>query len=275
MMESKVPIHVISLSRSGRREAIVKVLTEHGAAFYIEDAVDAQALAEVELNAAYGDKAARHRYGRSMTPAEVACFMSHRSVWRTIADTGRAAVVLEDDAILEPAFFASVLRANELELSDSADIVLLGRSKLRRAVSWWTYFNEPLRKVSSVGGLRIGVPFKQWTSGAVGYWISAQAARQALAYADGPIGALLDDWPWHRDHGGARVVELRPYAVWEDFERLPSSIERERKARINPRTRMHEAALWPLRLVRTAARWSTVALHRLIPSNEAGRARHE
>ncbi|PZR42486.1 glycosyltransferase family 25 protein, partial [Paraburkholderia fungorum] len=34
-----------------------------------------------------------HRYGRAMTPAEVACFMSHRSVWRTIADTGHAAVI--------------------------------------------------------------------------------------------------------------------------------------------------------------------------------------
>ncbi|SIO70488.1 glycosyl transferase, family 25 [Burkholderia sp. GAS332] len=275
MMESKVPIHVISLLRSGRREAIAKVLTEHGAAFRIEDAVDAQALTEAELNTAYGDKAAHHRYGRSMTPAEVACFMSHRSVWRSIVDTGHAAVVLEDDAILDPAFFACVLRANEFELSRSADIVLLGRSKLRRARSLWAYFNEPLRQVSIVGGLRIGVPFKQWTSGSVGYWISAQAARQALAYADGPIGALLDDWPWHRDHGGARVVELRPYAVWEDFERLPSSIDRERKARINPRTWMHDAALWPLRLVRTAARWSAVALHRFFSPNEAGRARHE
>ncbi|MFM0503296.1 glycosyltransferase family 25 protein [Paraburkholderia caffeinilytica] len=275
MMESKVPIHVISLLRSGRREAIAKVLTDHGAAFRIEEAVDAQALTEVELNAAYGDNAARRRYGRSMTAAEVACFMSHRSVWRTIADTGRAAVILEDDAILEPAFFASVLRANEFELSGSADIVLLGRSKLRRAASRWTYFNEPLRQVSSVAGLRIGVPFKQWTSGAVGYWISAQAARQALAYTDGPIDALLDDWPWHRDHGGARVLELRPYAVWEDFERLPSSIEWERKARIRSRTWMHEAALWPLRLVRTAARWSAIALHQIFSPNKAGRARHE
>jgi glycosyl transferase family 25 len=275
MMESLVPIHVISLSRSGRRDAIATVLNDHGAAVRIEDAVDGQTLTQSELSAAYDDEAARRRYGRSMTCAEVACFMSHHSAWRKIVDTGRAAVVLEDDAILEPSFFENVLRANEFELSAVADIVLLGRSKLRRAVSSWTYFNEPLRRATTVAGLRIGVPFKQWTSGSVGYWISVQAARQSLAHADGPIGALLDDWPWHRDHCGSRVVELRPYAVWEDFERLPSSIERERKARTNSRASLRNAVLWPLRLARTAARWSVVALQRLSLPNDTVRARHE
>lgn len=62
MMESRVPIHVISLLRSGRREAIAKVLTDHDTAFRIEDAVDARALTEIELSTAYDDKAARHRY---------------------------------------------------------------------------------------------------------------------------------------------------------------------------------------------------------------------
>ncbi|NPT35563.1 glycosyltransferase [Paraburkholderia xenovorans] len=275
MMESLVPVHVISLSRSGRRDAIARFLTDHGAAFRIEDAVDGRSLAQSELDAVYDDAAARRRYGRSMTRAEVACFMSHRSVWRKIVETGRAAVVLEDDAMLEPAFFERVLRANESELSAVADIVLLGRSKLRRTASAWTYFNEPLRHVIGVGGLRIGVPFKQWTSGSVGYWISAHAACAALAYSEGPLGALLDDWPWHRDEGGARVVELRPYAVWEDFDRLPSSIEQERRASIRSRSSWHDVALWPLRLARTAARWSVVALQRLSSANAAASVRHD
>ncbi|MFM0552059.1 glycosyltransferase family 25 protein [Paraburkholderia sediminicola] len=275
MMESLVPVHVISLSRSGRRDAIARLLADHGVAFHIEDAVDGRLLTQNELNAAYDDTAGRRRYGRSMTAAEVACFMSHRSVWRKIVETGRAAVILEDDAILEPAFFESVLRADESRLSTVADVVLLGRSKLRRSASSWIYFNEPLRRGTKIGGLRIGVPFKQWTSGAVGYWISAQAARQALAYAEGPVDALLDDWPWHRDEGGARVVELRPYAVWEDFERLPSSIEEERRASVKSRASLHDVALWPLRLVRTAVRWGTVAMQRLSSANDLRSTRHD
>ncbi|PRX33288.1 glycosyl transferase family 25 [Paraburkholderia sp. BL18I3N2] len=275
MMESLVPVHVISLPRSGRRGAIAALLSGRGVAFRIEDAVDGRLLTHSELNAVYDDTAARRRYGRSMTSAEVACFMSHRSVWRKIVDNGCAAVILEDDAILEPAFFERVLHADESQLAAVAGIVLLGRSKLRRAASFWTYLNEPLRWRARVGGLRVGVPFKQWTSGSVGYWISAQAARQALAYSEGAIGALLDDWPWHRDEGGARVAELRPYAVWEDFERLPSSIEQERKARIKPRASLHVVALWPLRLVRTAVRWGVVALQRLSSGSDVVRARHE
>ncbi len=275
MMENRVPVHVISLLRSGRRDAIARLLADHGAPFHIEDAVDGQLLTPSELHAAYDDSAARRRYGRSMTGAEVACFMSHRSAWRKIVETGRAAVVLEDDAILEPAFFTNVLRANESELAARADIVLLGRSKLRRAASSWTYFNEPLRHATSVAGLRIGIPFKQWTSGAVGYWISAQAARRALDCSDGQIGALLDDWPWHRDHCGSRVAELRPYVVWEDFERLPSSIESERRARTPGRPSWYEAALWPMRLVRTAARWGVVALQRPASLDNASGAPHE
>ncbi|PRY05228.1 glycosyltransferase family 25 protein [Paraburkholderia sp. BL25I1N1] len=275
MMESLAPIHVISLPRSGRRDAIAALLSDRGVEFHIEDAVDGRLLTHSELTAVYDDAAARRRYGRSLTSAEVACFMSHRSVWRKVVDTGRAAVILEDDAILEPVFFERVLHADESELSAVADIVLLGRSKLRRAASSWTYFNEPLRWRASVGGLRVGVPFKQWTSGSVGYWISAHAARRALAYSDGPLGTLLDDWPWHRDEGGARVAELRPYAVWEDFERLSSSIEQERKARIKPRSSLHIAALWPLRLLRTTVRWSLVALQRLSSGSDVVRARHE
>jgi len=274
-MQSLVPVHIVSLSRSGRRDAIARVLADRGATYFIEEAVDGRALTQSELDAAYDDTAACRRYGRSMTRAEVACFMSHRSVWRKIVESGRAAVILEDDAILEPAFFEGVLRANDSELSAIADIVLLGRSKLRRADASWTYFNEPLRRVTGVGGLRVGLPFKQWTSGSVGYWISARGAGQALAYSYGPVGALLDDWPWHRDSGGARVVELRPYAVWEDFERLPSSIDEERRARIRSRASLHDAALWPLRLARTVARWSVVALQRLSFVNDAGSVRHD
>jgi glycosyl transferase family 25 len=276
MMEGSIPVHVISLSRSGRRDAISKVLADRGVSFRVEEAVDGQTLSEMKLADAYDDEAVRRRYGRSMTCAEVACFMSHRSVWQAIAKTGRAAVVLEDDAILDDRFFAGVLRANESALSAVADIVLLGRSKLARSASMWTYFNEPLRRGgTTLDGLRIGVPFKQWTSGAVGYLISAQAAGRALAFSDGPIGALLDDWPWHRDHCGLRVAELRPYVVWENFEVLPSSIEGERKARTIPRARLHDAALWPLRLLRTAARWAAVAVQRVLSPDDFGKSRHD
>ena len=102
-------LHVISLQRSNRRETIAAVLGEHGVAFRIEDALDARTLTDAQFEQLYDDRAARERYGRSMTRAEVACFLSHRSVWKRIADSGRAAVVLEDDATFDAPFFDNFL----------------------------------------------------------------------------------------------------------------------------------------------------------------------
>jgi glycosyl transferase family 25 len=253
-------IHVISLKSSDRRKSISKALGERKVSFRFENAFDARTLSDSEFEASYDDVIARRRYGRSLTRGEVACFISHRSVWQQIAKSGRAAIVLEDDAILEPAFFDRVLNSNERALASTADVLLLGHSKLRRALARRSYLLEPLKRAHRVGALTVGFPFKQWTSGTVGYWISAEGARRMCAHADGAIGMLVDDWPWHRDHGNVCVAELRPYAVWEGFESMPSSIEAARRENTRGRAMLHEAALWPLRILRAIARWATVAL---------------
>jgi glycosyl transferase family 25 len=262
-------IHVISLESFDRRKSIAKVLNDRRVAFRFENAFDARTLSNSAFEEAYDDLTARRHYGRSLTRGEVACFISHRSVWQQIAKSGRAAVILEDDAILEPAFFDQVLHADEHDLASTADVLLLGQSKLRRASAGRAYFFEPLKKVHRVGGLTVGFPFKQWTSGAVGYWISPEGARKMCAHSDGAIGMLLDDWPWHRDHGNVCVAELRPYAVWEGFESMPSSIEAGRRANTRGRAMLHEAALWPLRILCVVARWAMIAL--LILSAKRGK----
>jgi glycosyl transferase family 25 len=252
-------VHVISLKHSDRRESIGKVLADQNVAFTFQDAFDARVICDSEFGILYDDDSARNRHGRSLSRAEVACFISHREVWKKIAESGHGAVVLEDDALLEPVFFERVLLASDKQLASIADVILLGRSKLSRASAGRTYLYEPLKRVDLVDGMRIGIPFKQWTSGAVGYWISAHGARLALGHTIGPVKALLDDWPWHRDHGGMRVKELRPYAVWEGFEIMESSIEAQRRA-LTPSLRAgwQEALLRPLRVCRTCGRWMAI-----------------
>lgn len=267
-------LHVISLQRSNRRETIAAVLGEHGVAFRIEDALDARTLTDAQFEQLYDDRAARERYGRSMTRAEVACFLSHRSVWKRIADSGRAAVVLEDDATFDAPFFDNFLHVRECDLSRIADIVQLGRSKLRRQSAASVAVREPLRRATSISGMRVGFPFKQWTSGAVGYWMTAQAAQRALEHTVGRVTALLDDWPFHRDEIGLRVAELRPYLVWEAFETMPSSIEAERSARTRKRSVLRRALLAPMQSARTTMRWLVVlALH--LGGNAQAEVRHE
>jgi len=262
-MTAKFSVKVISLKRSGRRERIAEVLTAHDVDFSFVDAIDARNMHDDEFAQRYDDAAARSRYGRSLSRGEVACFLSHRQLWEAISTGGRSVVVLEDDALLEPAFFEKVLSWPEGRLIRMADVVLLGRSKLSRSSERRAYLYEPLKRADDIDGMRIGLPFKQWTSGAVGYWISPRGAVLALAHTEGPVRALLDDWPWHRDEGGMTIKELRPYVVWEAFESTASDLEAERRRLSTLRGRWREWFLKPLRVCRLIARWAVAASIRI------------
>ncbi|MBR7962171.1 glycosyltransferase family 25 protein [Burkholderia vietnamiensis] len=267
-------IRVISLSDSPRRGAIREILGRHGVEFDFEDAFDARALDADACSAMTDAARVIARYGRPLSRGEVGCFVSHVRVWEKVVRSGRATIVLEDDAMLDHALFERLLSAPGKSLSDHADIVLLGRSKLSRERAVLAYLYEPLKRARSIAGLQIGVPFKQWTSGSVGYWISVDGARKALEHTRGSVGALLDDWPWHRDHGGLRIAELRPYAVWEAFETMPSAIE---AGRVALSSRRHGALEWlykPLRVVRAVFRWLIVAALTLTASRGQLFARH-
>lgn len=239
-------------------------MSAHGVNFSFIDAIDARNIQEDELGRLYDDSAARTRYGRSLSKGEVACFLSHRRLWESIAAGGRSVVVLEDDALLETAFFEKVLLWPEDKLIQISDVVLLGRSKLRKSCEWQAYLYEPLKRTDHIDGMRIGSPFKQWTSGAVGYWMSARGAALALAHTQGPVRALLDDWPWHRDEGGMIIKELRPYVVWEAFESMASDLEGDRR-RLSPlRAGWHEVLLKPFRVCRLIARWTVAIWIRIV-----------
>jgi glycosyl transferase family 25 len=267
-------IRVISLTDSPRRATIRQTFGRVGVAFDFEDAFDARMLDADACSAMTDTAHAIARYGRPLSRGEIACFISHVRVWEKIVRSGRAAIVLEDDAMLDGALFERVLSMPGDSLSYHADLVLLGRSKLSRDRAALAYLYEPLKRARRIAGLQIGVPFKQWTSGAVGYWISVDGARKALEHARGPVGALLDDWPWHRDHGGLRIAELRPYAVWEAFETMPSAIEAGRAALSSRRHGALELLFKPLRVVRTVFRWLMVAMLTITASRDKLFVRH-
>ncbi|RQR37532.1 glycosyltransferase [Burkholderia sp. Bp9143] len=269
-----IDIHVISLADSPRRASIRQILSCHGVDFSFEDAFDARGLDPAACAAMTDTAKVIGRYGRPLSRGEIGCFMSHVAVWGKIVRSGRAAIVLEDDAMLDGMLFERFLSTPAEMLSAHADLVLLGRSKLPRDRATRTYLYEPLKRVRRIGGLRIGVPFKQWTSGSVGYWISIDGARKALEHARGPVGALLDDWPWHRDNGGLRIAELRPYAVWEAFETMPSVIESGRAALSSQRHGALELLFKPLRVMRAVFRWLIVAALTVTASRGKLFARH-
>jgi GR25 family glycosyltransferase involved in LPS biosynthesis len=101
---SLLPVFVVSLARAAERRArMVEHLQSIGVVYRVIDAVDGGAIPESERNALTGP-------GVRLHPGAIGCYLSHLEIYRQMVDEGiSAALVLEDDARLHPAF-AAVLR---------------------------------------------------------------------------------------------------------------------------------------------------------------------
>lgn len=92
-----LPILLISLPHStARRESAVAALGQAG---YRAEVLCADDGSSAEARRRYSRLAARLRFGRALSPAEVGCFISHRHAAARIIASGRPfGLVLEDDA---------------------------------------------------------------------------------------------------------------------------------------------------------------------------------
>jgi glycosyl transferase, family 25 len=97
------PIFVINLERSEHRRAfILNHLSQLGFSAAIFPAVDGRALdiAELERSGIYREAVAQQKFSRSLSPAEIACTLSHlRLHEKIVREDIDTAIVLEDDAM--------------------------------------------------------------------------------------------------------------------------------------------------------------------------------
>lgn len=170
------------------------------------------------------------RWQRPMSRTEVACLLSHARAWRHVADSGRPALVLEDDAVVSdglPGFLAQLGRRDL-----AREIVNLETRHTRKFVSRRTVADE-------VAGVRL-FELMIDRGGAAAYVVGPQAAERLLermstrpALADALINATR----------GVRRLQAEPaLAVPSDCLRqrpsgaaepppLPSTIESARERR--------------------------------------------
>ena len=105
MKEPKILYLAINLPRSvERREHMHKQAAEHGIEIQIVEAVAGATLTE-EQKSMYDTRKRESMYLNHLTPNEQACVHSHRKALTTLLESDADyAVVLEDDATLEPGF---------------------------------------------------------------------------------------------------------------------------------------------------------------------------
>lgn len=103
-MTSPCPIFLINLPGStARLEDAARQFAGAGLDFERIDAVDGRRLPKDELEALAPDN--RGAFYHRLTPGEIGCYLSHLRAIRMIADRGlQAAVVFEDDFLLQPGF---------------------------------------------------------------------------------------------------------------------------------------------------------------------------
>lgn len=178
---ARIPAYVINLDRAPERWAFIEGhARDRGLDVRRVAAVDGRALSPAEID--------RHRItgtARPLANDEVACFESHKKVWRIFLDTGEPwALVLEDDVYLAAGLAALT---TELVAADVAPIVKLN--------AYHRGIHVNARPLWEKDGRRLLAPARK-TIDASAYLISRAAAAAALArfdrYAE-PVDLALFD----------------------------------------------------------------------------------
>ncbi|MGL3605018.1 glycosyltransferase family 25 protein [Rhizobium sp. G187] len=118
--------YIIHLDRATSRrenvESLVKLFPDE---VVVVSAIDAKELSSTDCSLVYKRLLHFPPYPFKLSTAEIACFLSHRMVWKKIAeDDEHGAIVLEDDVFLDSALFEealSIIRQSEI----SSDFVRL------------------------------------------------------------------------------------------------------------------------------------------------------
>jgi len=200
------PIWVINLRRStDRRAHITTQLDGLGLRYEFVEAVDGRDLSPEELAERYRRRESFAVLGRELAPGEVGCSLSHLKLYRKLLDEGlEEVVVLEDDAVVSPAFLDVVHHRDALP--DDWEVVLLYRS--RGPASCWGA--RPLGRQHRCVRLACNA------YGSLAYLLRPSGARKLIAYND-PVRVAADHVTSGLVRIGLRIYAIDPPCVGEWF----------------------------------------------------------
>ena len=198
----QVKAFILHLERATGRQANVRRLAEAcGLPSEVFPAIDGRLVDPGELERAEGEPAFEPSYPFDLSPGEAGCFLSHRAIWERIAQgADDAALIMEDDAGIEPDAFAKAL-----DLA-SRHVLRLGYVQFQRRAAAGKRF-----EVECVGDIHLTVPQVSGLQTTT-QLISRQAAARLLDAStemDRPIDTLVQSH-WHT---GLRAAEIFPSGV--------------------------------------------------------------
>lgn len=210
----KMPVYVVNLDCDAERmQSMADQLDRLGLGFTRVPAVSGRDLPAAQREALYDANANRLRFPLPMVDGEIGCYASHLTVWqRLIANHQAAALVLEDDVLLDPSLLPVLEAIKALPMGWDM-VKLMGRDRESLWQRW------PL-----IEGVSL-VRYRRVPNQTGAYLLSAAGARKLLAgrrpfYR--PVDIDLRHW-WEC---GLRLFGTCPYPVRDGQAAEQSSIGR-------------------------------------------------
>ena len=232
-----LPVYLINLPRDQQRlQAMAAQLQTLGLPFEAVPAIYGKDLGPAQRAALYDHAANRRRYHDPLLDGEIGCYASHLQVWQRLVDShAPAALVLEDDVLLQPAL-VPVLRALAARPAGWHMVKLIGRDVER---PW-----QPRPLTEGVALIR----YRRVPSLTSAYVLSREGAARLLA-ARRPFFRPVDIDLRHWWECGLSVAGAYPYPVRHAPAGAVSSIgQRERPG--GALRRLHKLGLQALYSVR-------------------------
>lgn len=173
----EIPTFIINLPQSTDRKAFMKGQCDSiGISPIFIDAINGKNISESEVNKYCNQAVAKKKIGRELLLGEIGCALSHKKIYRKIADENIPyAIIFEDDAILEKDFSIVVKKIMAAPLS--WELILLGHYKdnlkgLKSPISLW--YKHRITSKFLLGRL------VDFGFGAHGYLITLEGAKKLL-----------------------------------------------------------------------------------------------
>ena len=218
---------ILHLARAtARRENAEVLLAGCGMDAEIWPAVDGAALSQTERDAMLGAQLIKPAYPFALKPGELGCFLSHRAIWaEMVARRLDWALVLEDDAALDPNIFPQALHLATARVAQMGYIQLQNRAP-----------RAPLQEIAAKGPCILSqatlTPLR--TTAQV---VSLEAARRLLALSD-RIDRPVDSFLQSHWHTGLRLGTIYPAGISSvDAQLAGSTIQGGKKSVVGTLTR--------------------------------------
>ncbi len=180
----KIEGFIVHLRRAtARRPQVEHLLASLPVETHVVDAVDGQALGDDEVGRHYVTGLHQPAYPFALRQSEIACFLSHRKVWRMIVERRLdAGLIVEDDVALDMPLFGRCLEV--------AKQACAGKAYVQFRIS---PVRGRMREVARDGEVRLVAP-QVSQLGTVAQLVTREAAQHLLALTerfDRPVDTFL------------------------------------------------------------------------------------